>query len=131
MGRQGTTSPAKASTSRRRLLGGIAAGLATLAAGCLGGSSRGVSDVIVENDLIANATVSVLVRYRDDGEVAVDRSLQVGAGEDRVVHNEVVRGTDCDVEVDVEGGPTASHRWDDVSGPLRITVGNEIAFEEG
>lgn len=113
-----------------KLFAGLAPGFT---AGCqsIGGSSRGVTDVFVENETASSIEVHVTVTDADDGHVRVDRTIELSSGEESKINNEVVMETDNVVSVAVGDRFDREYDWENATAPLRITVSDGgIRFDE-
>lgn len=119
--------------SRRDALLAVAATVFALPiAGCaaFGGTSRGVTDVFVENRTSTSRTVSLTVTYAD-GNIAIDETFALDPGEETKINNEVVMQTETTVEVQVEDGPSGTYDWSAAFDALYVTITDEaVTFEE-
>ena len=120
-------------SARRNTLQALAAAvLAVPTAGCgaFGSTSRGVTDVVIENRTDATAPVSIIA-IEATGATAIDETLTLDAGEQTTINNEVVMQTDSTVEVQVEDGPGGTYDWADAHDSLHVTItDDDIEFEE-
>lgn len=121
--------------SRRALLGGFSSFCLAGLAGCNGspGSSRGATDVVVHNEGEVPRTVELTVTQRDSGSPRIDTRLELGPNEQEKINNEVIMGSDYDVETSFTDGNrespyTETQEWNDAGQPLHIILDDQIVF---
>jgi hypothetical protein len=123
-------------TSRRTLLASLGTvGIGSLA-GCSGltSTAQGATDIILHNEAANRLRIDVRVTKRDDSAATVDTSLELGPNERRKINNEVLMGSDYEVEVAVtdESGDsseyTETQEWTDAGKPLHVIVREQIVF---
>jgi len=121
--------------SRRALLGGLTSLGITGLAGCNGrlGSSRGATDVFVHNQGDVPRAVGLTVTQGDSESSRIDTSLELRPNEQEKINNEVIMGSDYDVEVsftdtDRESPYSETQEWNDAGQPLHIILNDQIVF---
>jgi hypothetical protein len=121
--------------SRRALLGGFGSLCLGGLAGCTGrsGSRRGATDVYVHNAGDVPRTVDLTVTRRGSDSPRIDTRLELGPNEREIINNEVVMGSDYDVEVsftEADGGGSYSEtqEWNDAGRPLHVMLTEQIVF---
>ena len=122
--------------SRRSLLSYV--GVVSLGSlgGCinLASSSRGVTDVVLHNEATGDRTIDVTVTGRGDDTATVDVSIDLKPNERHTINNEVVMGSDYDVEVAFtdESSDASAYRetqaWKSAHGSLHVIVHDQIVF---
>jgi hypothetical protein len=121
--------------SRRKFLAGI--GLAGLAGitGCVdeARSSRGATDVIIQNIAEVSRTVDVTVTQRDGTSPNIETSLDMSPHSRAKINNEVIMDSDYDVEVTYteetrESPYSETQEWNDAGKPLHILLNDQIVF---
>lgn len=119
--------------SRRLAIELFAAPVLGFTAGCqsIGGSSRGVTDIFIKNEMRSRAELHVTVTDADEGHVRVDRTIELSSGEEKKINNEVVMETNNVVSVGVGDRFNREYDWENATEPLRITVSSDgISFDE-
>lgn len=121
--------------SRRALLGGVGSMTLVGLSGCSGpfASSRGATDVIVHNDGDVSRTVDLTVTQRDSEASPIDTRLELSPNEQTVINNNVIMGSDYDVEVSFidstrDSPYSEAQAWDDAGQPLHVMLNNQIVF---
>lgn len=121
--------------SRRALLGGLTSLGLTGLAGCNGslGSSRGATDVFVHNERDVPRTVDLTVTQGDSESSRIDTRLELRPNEQEKINNQVIMGSDYDVEVsftdtDRDSPYSETQEWNDAGQPLHIILNDQIVF---
>lgn len=116
------------SPTRRTLLASCATGLASASlAGCLGGSSRGVADLVVHNEADQEYRVTTTVTNAD-GETLLEETATLAGGATTEYENEVAMDQTVTLDVATADGPSATTEWD-VTGTYHARIGSgDVTF---
>lgn len=122
--------------SRRDVLAASVTTLATSVTGCTQGSSKGATDVVVRNEASTERSIRITISGATDEQPRLETTLALDSREQATptARDKLPVGTDYTVEVDVEGGPTDTYYWTDVSldlAPLHVILvcNSDIYFE--
>ena len=125
----------QSSWSRRSLLTTLSVTITATLAGCtdLGGSSRGATDIVLHNEAKDSVAIELLVTSQGSDSAVVDTSISLEPNTRRTINNEVIMGSDYEVEVtftsDSTDSPyTETQQWDDAGQPLHVIIHDQIVF---
>ena len=121
--------------SRRTLL----ANLGVVSLGGLTGcsrslsSGRGATDIVLHNEAANRRHIDVTVTSQSDDSTKVDRGIELEPNARHTINNEVLMGSDYDVEVAFTDETTSSpytetQEWNDAGKPLHVIVHEQIVF---
>lgn len=96
-------------------------------------SSRGATDVVIHTEGDERQTVDLTVTQRDSETSSIDTSLELELNSQTKINNEVIMGSDYDVEVTVTNMTTKSpytetQEWNDAGNSLHIILHEQIVF---
>lgn len=99
----------------------------------LGGSSRGATDIVLHNEAKNSVDIELLVTSQGSDSAVVDTSISLEPNARRTINNEVIMGSDYEVEVtftsDSTDSPyTETQQWDDAGQPLHVIIHDQIVF---
>lgn len=104
-------------------------------AGCMnsGGSSRGAIDIVLHNEAESAVDIELLVTGEAGDSAVVDTSISLESNTRRTINNEVVTGSNYEVEVTFTSDSTQSpytetRQWEDAGRPLHVIVRGRIIF---
>ena len=125
----------RSTRSRRNFLAGIGLAGLTGIAGCVdeARSSRGATDVIIQNVAALSRTVDVTVARRGGTSPNIETSLDMDPNSRQKINNEVIMDSDYDVEVTYtdetgESPYSETQEWNDAGRPLRVLLNDQIVF---
>lgn len=121
--------------SRRDFLGGFGSISLVGLAGCADqiGSGHGATDVVLHNEANERRTVDLTVRKPDSESANIDRSIELESNSRETINNEVIMGSDYDVEVTftdttMDSPYTETQEWNDARQPLHIILHKQAVF---
>lgn len=121
--------------SRRSLLSTLGVSTTATLAGCMniGGSSRGVTDIVLHNEAESAVDIELLVTSEGSDPAVVDTSISLESNTRQTINNEVVMGSSYEVEVTFTSDSTASpytetRQWEDAGQPLHVIIRDQIVF---
>ena len=121
--------------SRRTLLANL--GVVSLGGltGCFGSisSGRGATDIVLHNEAANRRHIDVTVTAQSDDSTKVDHGVELESNARHTINNEVLMGSDYDVEVTFTDETTSSpytetQEWNDAEKPLHVIVHEQIVF---